>query len=150
MKKGITVVEILIVIAIIFLLTTIVFVALKTFKDKQILNSETEKIVSTIQDARNRTLASVDDTSYGVHIASTSVTLFRGIMFSLGSSTNEVLELNSSVEVGGVSLEGGGTEIVFERLTGSTLDYGSVSLDLVSGSSTKNILIDPGGFIYAQ
>jgi prepilin-type N-terminal cleavage/methylation domain-containing protein len=146
MKKGFSVLEILIVVGIIGVLVAIILFQFGDFRYGQVLKTETEKVITVLQDARNRTLASVDDSRYGVHVDTDQITLFKGASYSVGDPNNEIVPVDELLEIGEISLNGGGSDIVFQKLTGKTDDYGTFALILsVDSTSSSTVTVSPIG-----
>ena len=87
-KNGFTLIEALITLAILGLMVTISVLAFKTFKTSQGLDKDTELVIETLQKARTQTLSSQNASVYGVHFASSTVTIFTGATYAAGASTN--------------------------------------------------------------
>jgi len=147
MKKGFTIIEVLIVLAIMAILGTFVAVSYSRFNSMQALDKTSALVSSVLNQARTLTLSSKDNTQYGVHLASGEITLFAGDTYSPSAGSNSVFTLNPQVSLI-ADISGGGSEVVFERLTGKTDQDGTITLSLVSGaSSAKTITIFETGII---
>lgn len=148
MKKGFTIIEILIVIVVLTIIATIVASAFSRFNNNQSLQSATAQIVSVLDEARSKTLASYDNSVYGVHLQSDKTVLFKGEVFSPSSSDNKDFIFSSKILISDISLSGGENEIIFKRLTGKTDHSGTITLSLISDSSKfKTITIQSSGII---
>ena len=147
--KGATLLEVIIGIAVLFILIAIALPSSSTKKTMDV-QINAQQIVSTLSLARSRTTASESDSQHGVFfdVVSSSYTLFEGSDYaSRDIGEDQVFEISSSVEISSVSFAGG-NEIVFERIYGSTLQSGSLVLELVSDPSvTSTVLVAPSGQI---
>lgn len=141
-KKGFTLVEMLVVIA---LVSTMAFVAAGVTRlsfQKSQIGMETEQLMSTIRLAQTRSISGYQDDVWGVHISSGQYILFRGADFaSRDDSYDEIHEFSNAVTAGGTS------EIVFEIRTGETDDAGSVTLTHGVTGQTETITITGQGRI---
>ncbi len=150
-KKGFTLIELLIVISILVVLSAVIFPSLSKFRNNRILNNTTADIVSLINTARNDTVASLNSKNYGIHITSTNITYFIGPSYTNGAVGNIVVTFDSAVNIpssGGYSLNGGGSDILFTRLTGDTINYGTITIQLVSDvTNQKTITIFKTGSV---
>ncbi len=147
-RKGITVVELIVVLAVAAILALVVLNPLTLFRGNQILVATAEKITSILYEARTHTTASKDAAQYGVHFESGRVVLFKGVAFTEPNTLNEELSLPPSVEVSTISLNGGGPDVVFDRLVGTTAQFGIIVLTLKSNaSSTRTIAIEQTGTV---
>ena len=114
------------------------------------ITSGATQTLSVINAARVNTLASKFDTAWGVHLATSSIVLFRGVAYATSSLDNEVFKLDRLVNISGFSLASGGSDIIFNRLTGTTANYGNIILHTISSvaSSTRVLTIKNTGTIY--
>jgi prepilin-type N-terminal cleavage/methylation domain-containing protein len=137
MKRGFTLMEILGVVAIMTILMTIVLTSFSTLNKNQALDKSAKYIASIIEEARGNTLFSKNDSQYGIKFEASKVTMFKGASYSLSSPDNVVYDLNSLVTISNISLSGGGSELVFDRLTGNTSQTGTITVSLNSSSTSK-------------
>lgn len=149
MTKGFTILETLMVIAILAVLATFVVMSFKNFNSAQALNKDAGLVVSVLNQARVLTLASRNNYQYGAHIATGQIVLFRGGSYSSSTTTNTTLSFNSGVSAS-TSLTGGGSDVIFERLTGKTSDNGTITLSLSGSTTTKSITIFSTGVVQAN
>lgn len=133
-SRGFTVLEILVVVTLIFIITGIVVVAMGTFRDTQARDAEVEQVLALLGEARTDTIASKDASSYGVHFTSSSITLFKGTTYTAGDANNEEADIDSALSLVNISFAGGGSDVVFNRLTGTTDDYGTLVIRVGSSS----------------
>jgi prepilin-type N-terminal cleavage/methylation domain-containing protein len=141
-NKGISLLEILIVIAIIGILSAIIIPNLSRFQRQQALKNTTEDVVSLLNEARNNTISSKNSTTYGVYFLSDKAILFPGSSYT-DSILNKQIDFDSSVwipETGGINLNGGGDEIVFDRITGESANYGTITIQLISNPTTQKVI----------
>jgi prepilin-type N-terminal cleavage/methylation domain-containing protein len=147
-NKGFSLMEILVVVSIAVVLVVSITVSFAKFSENQIIKSTVSEVLSELDEARALTLASYDDTVYGVHIESDEITFFKGDTYSAVDEDNEVTELSARVSISDISLYGGGDDIIFQRLTGKTDQYGTLTVSLVSDpTETKIITIQESGII---
>jgi prepilin-type N-terminal cleavage/methylation domain-containing protein len=143
-KKGFTLLEILLVLALMSLLITVLYTSFSKINGNQALDKDAKQVAALIEDARSRTLFSKNDTQYGVHFETTQVTLFSGATYSSTSPSNELVKLNNLVNIYNINLTGGGSDMIFDRLTGNTSQPGVISFYLVTGTSSKAYLTVAG------
>jgi type II secretory pathway pseudopilin PulG len=131
MRKGFTLVEILVAVGTLAVLTGVSVSALFTLNKRSDVDIEARKLQSVLNRARNQTLASEEEQSFGVHIATSTseYIFFRGAVFNPSDPENERFLIPANVTLGTLALRGGGSDIVFERLTGASTRFGSVSLN---------------------
>ncbi len=151
MKKGLTFIEIIIAVAILMVITVFTLVSLNTFRENQSLKNAVNETVSLINQARSKTLSSQEFSQYGVHFESSRTVLFKGTIFSEPNSENIVFAVPSSIEISSISLNGGGVDLVFQKLTGKTDQFGSIIFRVKNDiSKTKTIDIKNTGIINVQ
>lgn len=126
-KTGFALLETLIVLFILTLLALATYFTFSSFKNKQILNSGVEVLLSVLHDARTRTIASRSNTQYGVNFQSDRLVLFQGASYP-GVTVNEVL-LDKDLMISNINFAGGAS-VVFKRLSGATDNTGTVTLGL--------------------
>ena len=139
-ERGFTLIEFLVVLAIIGIITTVIILSLSDFRENQTLKGDVEKVFSVISEARSKTLASVDASSYGVHFESGKVVLFKGTFYSAADPDNEEMTINDLLEISDISLNGAGSDVIFKRLTGETEEYGNITIRVKADTSKNKII----------
>ncbi len=145
-SSGFSLLEIVLVVSIIALLAAIVGLPFSKFRQAQALQNSANALVSILGEARTKTLAALDNTSYGVHIQSDQAILFTGTTYSPSASTNMTLLFEEPVTAQTISLAGGGSEVKFDRLKGTTDQHGTIVIALPNGQ-TRTITISATGTI---
>jgi prepilin-type N-terminal cleavage/methylation domain-containing protein len=141
-QAGFSVLEIIIVIVILVLLSTLTFVSFSNLNKHEILDKEALHVLSLIHEARSLTLSSREDSQYGVNFESDKMTLFKGASYSPGDPDNKIISIHPQVRISSIVLNGGGTAMIFKRLSGTTDNHGTTTLSLVGDTSqTKDITI---------
>ncbi len=147
-KRGFSLVEIMLVIGIMAVITTIIIFSFSTLNQNYALEGAAQNAAALFKDARGRTLSAKNNSQYGIHIASTSVTLFPGSVFDSGNPSNETLTFPQSVTIGTTTLSGVGFDIIFARLKGTPSQFGTTSVYLVNNPSKYiNIFIRESGLV---
>jgi prepilin-type N-terminal cleavage/methylation domain-containing protein len=150
-SKGFSLIELLIVIAIISVLSAVMIPTLASFRGQQALKNTTEDLVSLLNTARSDTQGSLNSTNYSVYIDSSSATYFVGSVYISNAPTNKKILYNSAVTIpisGGVNLNGGGNIVSFSRLSGDTINYGTIVIQLSSDANrSKTITINKTGTV---
>jgi len=138
LSRGFTLVEIMLVVGIIGLLTTISTSVYNSFKTHENLEITTIGVVEAIRHAQGNSQSGKGDSSWGVKVLASSAVIFKGSSYaSRDTSADQSLGFSGGVEASGLS------EIVFTKIIGSTTDTGTVTLTNSYGS--KNILINEKG-----
>lgn len=139
-QRGFTMIEILVAIGVLAIIGTTVFVGFSTATESADLKTSAFKVVDALQFARTRTIASLASSQYGVHFEQTQYVLFRGAAYSALDPDNIVYPLSSRVEIADITLAGGGSDVVFDRLTGKTAQEGTLSVRVVADPSQLKIV----------
>ena len=141
--RGFTFIELLVVIGVIAVLASGVLIAYRSANGGIELKTNAFKIVDVLNLARQRTIASLGSSEYGVHFEANRLVLFKGAAYSALDPDNIFYLLPAALEIADVVLAGGGSEVVFDRITGKTAQSGSLKVQLVSDTGkfkTINIL----------
>ncbi|MDO8589761.1 MAG: prepilin-type N-terminal cleavage/methylation domain-containing protein [bacterium] len=128
--KGFSMLEILLVLFILSLVVAMVAFSFSKFNSSKALNQSASLVVAILDEARSLTLSSVDASGYGVNFQESQVVLFKGVTYSPSDPSNVVTDINALVNLRNIVLSGGGTSVVFKRLTGNTDEAGTVEVFL--------------------
>jgi prepilin-type N-terminal cleavage/methylation domain-containing protein len=129
---GFTIFELVIVIAILSIISSIVVSDFIAYKKNSDLNNNTQEFISALKSAQNKTISSDDYKTFGVYL-NTSVSpnqyvLFKGVDYTVRETIfDQVYSLDSSMEFYNVNF-GGGNEIVFSKVSGEAEKFGSASI----------------------
>ena len=150
-NPGISLIEMIIVLAVGAVLVTAVVVSFSSFRNSKIIDVSADQILSVINEARVKTVSSEDYSRFGVRLEANRVVFFKGDVFTEPNSSNIDTPLSSLVEIGNISLNGGGADIVFKKLTGKTSNYGSLRVRLKSDNNKyKTISVKSTGVANIQ
>ncbi|MCK9344663.1 MAG: prepilin-type N-terminal cleavage/methylation domain-containing protein [Candidatus Pacebacteria bacterium] len=138
-KQGFTLIDIVIVSAIIALLVATAVSPFSQFRNAKTLEVATEQALSLLSRARSDTLAAKQGIQYGVHFETTKMVLYRNATYTAGDPTNEETLLDGTIEISSISL-GGGSEVLFQRLTGKTSNAGTIVLRVKSDPSASSTI----------
>jgi Tfp pilus assembly protein FimT len=146
LEAGVTLLEILVVIACLAILVSVSISSLQDFARNSAHKTTATIIVSTLQEAHAKTLASENDTTYGVHIESSQVALFSGATYVAGDPLNDVRLFAPNTGVTSIVLAGGAVDVVFSRLTGTTSSIGTITVSMLSDLTiTSTITVHSSG-----
>jgi len=146
-QKGINLIEIIIVVAVIGIMLVIALPQFSKIKRAQVLKNAGQDIFSTLNLARSQTLASLDLSSYGVHFQSDKIVLFKGTSYSQNDENNIDTNIISPAIISSISLTGGAENIYFNRLSGIPNVSGNITVSVPSDNLTKVITISETGSI---
>lgn len=150
MRGGFTLMETITAVFIVVILLTVSSRVLSGFFKTSSFNNVVQNVASLMEKARDETLSGKDGIVHGIRLATTTATFFTG-SFIQGGASNTVYAVPDIYEISDISLNGGGSEVVFELVTGKARHYGSFSIRNRSEPSvSKNIIIHETGAIDVQ
>lgn len=149
MPKSFTLIELLVIVGILIVLTGMSVPAFRFFGRESDLNNATQEIINVLKLAQNKTIASEGASQWGVYFLSDQYILFKGNnYFSREISFDGISRLPESVEIYQTDLNGGNSEAVFDRILGTTNQFGMVDLRLKNDAAkTMTIYIENSGRI---
>jgi prepilin-type N-terminal cleavage/methylation domain-containing protein len=150
LRSGFSILEMLVVLTILSLVTIIIVNVFASFRKSQALDKDTETIVEVLRQARSQTISSINASQYGVRITSSKATLFTGATYSSSATTNQDFLLQPTDTIVTISLTGGGSDVVFNRISGETGQYGTVVISSPTSSRTKTVTIYKTGLVEVQ
>jgi|SRR3989344_7525463 len=115
MRRGFTTIEIITAIAISGIVVTIVALSFGKLNDNRALDKAALTAISAFDEARSLALSSSDGNQYGVNIQS--------------------MALDQRVAVRNISLTGGGSNVYFKKLTGTTDQTGTFEIYLKASTT---------------
>ncbi len=139
-KRGVTALELLIVVAILGILVALILPQFSKIRENQLMKNGVSDTLSAIEKARSRTLASVNSSEYGVHFQADSDIIFKGKVFSGGATDNETIPIYSPITISNVTLggvSGVSGDLYFSRIYGVPSKIGTVT---VAGSSLSRVI----------
>lgn len=145
MRKGFTIMELVTIIGMVAVLTTIVVSVLGGRRSQLELDATTQQIATLLREAQGRALTQSQSVSWGVHFENaTSLRPFYALFSGAYSTSTRSGYYPLPVGVGYVtsSIAAGGTkEIAFSQLTGLAVASDSVSLYLVNSNPVRSSTI---------
>ena len=142
-QRAFSVMEIIVVIAVLGLIASLVLAQFNKIRSTQVLNNSVATVLSSLHKARSQTSASINSSVYGVHFQSDQVILFTGTTYTAGTSSNESIAIISPATISSISLTGGASDLYFNRLSGAPSKTGTVTV--TASSVSKIITIDATG-----
>jgi prepilin-type N-terminal cleavage/methylation domain-containing protein len=150
-NSGFTLIELVIVIAIISVLIAIVIPNFFSFNKSSNLDNSVREFISVLKLAQNKTLSSENYDQYGVYlntgISPNQYIIFKGTDYaSRDTSFDQLYSLPEIIEFYNVNLSGG-NQIIFDRLTGAS-NSGDISIRLkIDINQNKTVYISSSGTI---
>lgn len=142
--------EILIAVFVLSLLAVILSKTFTSFLSSSSLSQAVQDSLSSLEKAREETLAGKYNLSYGVHFATTSLTVFSGASYDTNAASSTVIAFPSGVSVSFISLNGGGNDVFFIPVSGETTNAGAITLSSSRDGATSTIIIYGTGIAKRQ
>ena len=136
MKKGLSVLELIISISIMIIISSIVFFSFHSLNDRTALNSEINFIKSALIKTRNNSINSKDDINHSFTFSSTTI-----------SYDNNTFALNNGISLYYTNMP---NTIIFNKISGISNASGTITYQLKKGNNiiaTSTIFINSLGII---
>ncbi|MDQ5954155.1 MAG: hypothetical protein QG583_83 [Patescibacteria group bacterium] len=140
-NKGITVIEIVVVLAILVIIIGVTLPSFQNMRENQIFKTTLSEVVSTINKARGESMSSVNSQEYGVHFESDQVVIFSGTVYSDVAPDNVITEITSPASISDIDITGGGSDLYFDRLTGAPDHTAEIT---VSTTTLSDVIVISG------
>ena len=139
-KKGFSLVEIIMVMAVIGIVVAIVVVNFGQTRNQTLLEEGQASIINALEIARNRAASGVGDTNHGVRIEPDKVIVFEGDSYT-GTGQETLLSPLSTDHID--------SEITFERIR--AIPNGPITINITHGSGlTESVTLNEKGVISSQ
>ncbi|KKS47676.1 hypothetical protein A3J20_03175 [Candidatus Gottesmanbacteria bacterium RIFCSPLOWO2_02_FULL_42_29] len=139
-QKGFTLIELVIVMAILLVLYAILSVNISQTPEHSSLTTQMTTLVSDIKNQQLKALAGQTSegisSAYGIYFSPNSYTLFSGTSYSDASPSNITVNLNDNLTFDNVNLPQ--QSVVFSALTGEVTAYDSGQNTLSLSNSITN------------
>lgn len=139
--KGFTLIEMIIVVSITAILASMAFVSFGRIINYNSIESQAQSVRSHIERARIFTLASKNNSSFGVIFSTSTVRVFQGTTFVSASSSDQVYEVDNNQSIINISFSGGGNTIFFNKITGEPNKTGTVTVTSKSNTDDRRTVV---------
>lgn len=144
-KAAFTFMELLIVIALTSILVGISIPVLSLFFSSNQIKTTGWEMVNTIRFAQTNASNGKGASDWGVHFEMQEVVIFKGETYDPENASNERYIFPDSIRLSSILLADGGHEMIFNRGSGETEEYGTITL--TNGSTNGIITINEKGVI---
>ena len=152
-QSGLTIVEILVVLAIFGLILSMSFFSYKSWQRQILVNNTKDEIKSVLIRAQQSATAAASNRAWGVHFETSTYTLFPGDFYNQSDPDNKIwslhgVEIFESYNAVSDGAGGYGPDVVFDKFHGTTYNTGTVNI-IISGnpSFSKDVTIQSSGQI---
>lgn len=133
-KKAFSIVEILIVISIVAILTSMTFYFFNNIGSNQSLDTTTVSVISILDEAKSNAISSKDASNYGVRIFNDKLVSFKN---NYGTDNKEFVISKLLI----VSTSTGiGSDIIFTNLYGDTNASGTITISILDDLSDSDVI----------
>lgn len=141
-KKGFTLVEMILAIAMLFVLFGIASPFYQKYQSKNDLDLAVISVAQNLRRAQTLAQGMDANSDWGLYLQSGNMTVFQGTSYATRNSIfDEVISAPSVIVPSGLS------EIVFTKFTGLPASVGTVTLTNTSINEVKNITINSKGMV---
>jgi prepilin-type N-terminal cleavage/methylation domain-containing protein len=153
-RRGLTLLEVLIVMSIMAIIYSLSLAIYKSWNEKVILTNKTDELKSALIRAQQLAMTAAQNSSWGLHVETSSYAIFPGNFYNASQPSNKtwllegVAILNPNLSFfNGVS--GYGPDVIFAKFTGQTINTGTVAMFPTSNPLIiKNVTVQSSGQVY--
>ncbi len=135
-NSGITIIETIVSVAIMLVLFSIVSFSVSALKNNSSIAKNVAMTKAVFEEARYESISGKDNNNYGVKILSDRLVLFPGTAYDSTNVLNKTY-LYDNASTTNVSINGDGTQVVYDKIVGSTNNYGTFVVR-VANDASKN------------
>lgn len=136
-RSGFTLVELLIVLAVIALVASAATFSFTQLDGTQSVDKTTLSVLSFLNEAQSKAISSTDDSNFGVRILNNKIIFFEGTSYGTARASSSYV-LSNLVAI--ATSSGIGTDVIFNSLTGQTNASGTINIYLVSSPKTSSTI----------
>lgn len=153
-SAGFTLMELVIVIAILFIISSFITISLINQQRTTSLNSSIDVLMSDISSQQTKSMtgltnSATDTSNYGIYFLDDRYILFKGTSYSEEDPANFTVMLDKDIEFSNISFPG--SNIIFSSISGEITGFldgsNSVTVQDVSGGTSKTIIINRYGVV---
>lgn len=140
-RNGFTMIELLLVVAIMGLVSGFSVPIYQSFLVKNDLDTAIISISQQIKRAQSLSVSGLEDSLWGIKLETGKAIIFKGSDFSSRDILfDEIFEIPKSISISGVN------EIIFSKLYGNPSSFGVITLTSVN-SDSRDIIINQKGVV---
>jgi len=143
LRSGFTIIELLVVMAIMAIVVAFSVTAIQSYAQQQQLRAAEAELVSLFRETKQRTVAAESDTQFGLRLATSSITRFVGDTYD-PAAANNLQVLFSGVALTS-SFANGVDEIQFARLTGVPSATGTIMIEQIRTGEVISLYLTSTG-----
>jgi prepilin-type N-terminal cleavage/methylation domain-containing protein len=144
--RGFTLVEIIVVIAVILILVAIVVQGFSNYANRQVYVGYVSEVKDNLVETRQRTIASYADTVYGVYVGTSTIEFFEGSSPVVGLAANTIMEIPGYMTATS-SLSDANWYVTFKRITGEASATGTILFTDTRTNASTTFTIHASGLV---
>ena len=138
---GFTLIEVLLTVALLGVISGIGTPVYQSFQNRNDLNIAAQTVVQSARRAQLLSQSQSGDSSWGIYIATSTVTVFRGSSYDAREvSLDEDVLISSSIVISGTD------EYIFSKLSGEPSSIGTTTLTSLN-DEVRDVFINPKGAV---
>ncbi|MFH1767251.1 MAG: type II secretion system protein [Patescibacteria group bacterium] len=149
-RKGFTIIELAIVIGILALILAIVGGFISSATARVNITDASTQVVDALRRAQWQTINGQDDADWSVHFTANQIILFKGIIYNPADPDNYITNIESPLTISGISLNGGGSDVIFDDEFGNSTTYGTITITDPVTSESVAVTINQIGSVDAD
>lgn len=147
MQKGFTFLEIMVVIVLMTIALGFGLLYSQTAQVRTNLSGEVARFVSYVRLAQSDAAAGKNNTAHGIHLSTNAYTVFEGTTYDQNASTNYTVTLPGTITIQNITVNGGGSDLVFTQPYGATTTFGTLDFTAAQINTTKTITVTQPGTV---
>lgn len=132
---GFTVIEVLLVVALLALLGTLAAPVYQTFQVEAQLDTALDEVSGALHATQLAAMSGIDDTSHGIHFEADTFTRFTGTTYTAADLENSVTVLPPQITLS----SGLGTDLIYTGAEGVPSSTGTITLSSTSNTHVLTI-----------
>lgn len=148
-RKGFTVIEFILVIAIMGILVAVAAPFLSDSLTRSDLDIASVEAVDALREARSSAMNGKGGGRFGVHFETAQFVFFTGATYSAVDPENVVHTYGGSVTMSNITITGGGSDVHFATHKGEPTENGTIEF-VSSGGEAKTVSVSAVGLIDVQ
>ncbi len=145
-QSGFTIVEILVVVSIMIVVLSVLVGGFAQYSYRQIYVGYVSDIRDQVSETRQRTLASYQDTVYGVYVGTSTIEFFQGTTPVAGATNNTIVTIPPHMTAT-TSFSDTNWYITFARITGGASATGTITFEDTRINASTTFTIYASGLV---
>jgi prepilin-type N-terminal cleavage/methylation domain-containing protein len=145
-SRGFTLIELLIVLALMLILAALTFQGFAQYSYRQVYVGFVSEVRDNIAESRQKTIASYEDTTYGVYVGTSTIEFFPGSVPLVGSVDNIIVAIPNGMTATS-SFSNAQWYLSFARITGGASAIGTIMFNDTRTNASTTFTIYASGLV---